>query len=54
VALEADRSMTGKKVTEALERADQETGRLPKTITVDNGSEFSGRALRSLGNVRCA
>jgi putative transposase len=36
VGLEADRSMTGRKVTEALERARQERGRLPESITVDN------------------
>lgn len=47
VALEADRSMTGNKVTEALERARQERGHLPESITVDNGSEFSGRALEA-------
>ena len=47
VALEADRSMTGKKVAEALERARQERGSLPESITVDNGSEFSGRALEA-------
>ncbi len=47
VALEADRSMTGKKVAEVLERARQERSRLPENITVDNGSEFSGRALEA-------
>ena len=47
VALEADRSMTGKKVAEALERAQQERDSLPESITVDNGSEFSGRALEA-------
>ena len=47
VALEADRAMTGSKVTEALERARQERGSLPESITVDNGSEFSGRALEA-------
>jgi putative transposase len=52
VALEADRSMTGKKVAEALENAKQERGGLPESITVDNGSEFSGRALEAwaMGN----
>ena len=52
VGLEADRSMTGWKVAEALDRARQERGRLPETITVDNGSEFSGRALEAwaMGN----
>jgi putative transposase len=33
VALEADRSMTGKKVVEALERIQQERGFLPESIT---------------------
>jgi putative transposase len=47
VGLEADRSMTGKKVAEVLERAQQERGSLPESITVDNGSEFSGRALEA-------
>ena len=52
VALEADRSMTGRKVAEALERAREERGSLPESITVDNGSEFSGRALEAwaMGN----
>ena len=47
VGLEADRSMTGKKVAEVLDRAKQERGHLPEGITVDNGSEFSGRALEA-------
>ena len=47
VGLQADRSMTGKKVSDVLERAQQERGSLPETITVDNGSEFSGRALEA-------
>ena len=47
VALEADRSMTGKKVAEVLECAQQERGSLSVSITVDNGSEFSGRALEA-------
>ena len=47
VALEADRSMTGKKVVEALEGAKPDRGSLPESITVDNGSEFSGRALEA-------
>ena len=52
VVLEADRSMTGRKVAEALERAWEERGSLPESITVDNGSEFSGRALEAwaMGN----
>jgi len=47
VALHADRSMAGSKVTEALDQARQERGCLPESITVDNGSEFSGRALEA-------
>jgi putative transposase len=52
VALEADRSMTGIKVAEALQNAKQERDSLPESITVDNGSEFSGRALEAwaMGN----
>jgi len=47
VALEADRAMTGGKVAQALERVWSERGALPESITVDNGSEFSGRALEA-------
>jgi putative transposase len=47
VALEADRSMTGMKVAQALESARQERGSLPESITVDNGSEFCSRALEA-------
>src|SRR5713226_5105185 len=47
VGLEADRSMTGMKVAQALERAQQERGSLPESITVDNGSEFCSRALEA-------
>ncbi len=47
VGLEADRSMTGMKVAQALERAQQERGHLPESITVDNGSEFCSRALEA-------
>ena len=52
VALVADRSMTGMKVAQALERAKQERGDLPESITVDNGSEFCSRALEAwaMGN----
>jgi putative transposase len=46
VGLEADRSMTGRKVAEVLERVRKERC-LPESITVDNGSEFSGRALEA-------
>jgi len=37
--------MTGMKVAQTLERANHERGSLPES-TVDNGSEFCGRALR--------
>jgi putative transposase len=47
VALEADRSMTGMKVAQALEHARHERGHLPESITVDNGSEFCSRALEA-------
>jgi len=47
VDLEADRSMTGMKVAQTLERARQERGSLPESITVDNGSEFCSRALEA-------
>ena len=50
VWLEADRSMTGTKVVQALEQARGERGSLPKSITVDNGSEFCSRALEALGD----
>ena len=52
VCLEADRPMTGMKLAQALERAKVERGRLPASITVDNGSEFSSRALEAwvMGN----
>jgi putative transposase len=40
VGLEADRSMTGRKVAEVLERVREERSLLPESITVDNGSEF--------------
>ena len=47
VGLEAERSMNGMKVAEALEHARQERGGLPESITVDNGSEFCSRALEA-------
>ena len=47
VGLEADRSMTGAKVVQALNRAKLERGSLPESITVDNGSEFCSRALEA-------
>lgn len=44
VAIEVDFSLTGERVTRVLQRLSMTRG-LPKTITVDNGPEFSGRAL---------
>jgi len=44
VCLEADRSMTGTEVAQTLEGAKHERGSLPKSITVDSGSEFCSRA----------
>ena len=41
--LETGRSLTGKEVVEALERLAM-FGTLPKSITVDNGSEFCSKA----------
>ena len=39
--------MTGMKVVHALEKATEERASLPKSITVDNGSEFCSRALEA-------
>jgi len=47
VWLEADRSMSGPKVVEALVKAVEQRGASPESITLDNGSEFSGRALEA-------
>jgi len=47
VWLEADRAMTGMMVAQALERAKAERGKLPASITVDNGTEFCSRALEA-------
>ncbi len=43
-AIEVDTSLSGRRVIEVLERATAQYG-LPQTICVDNGPEFSGRAL---------
>lgn len=43
-ALEADFGLTGRRVTEVLDRAAALYG-LPKAIQVDNGPEFSGKEL---------
>jgi transposase InsO family protein len=47
VRLAADRSMSGAKVVEALNRACQEYGGRPESITCDNGSEFTRRVLEA-------
>jgi putative transposase len=47
VWLGADRAMTGMMVAQALERANAERGKLPASITVDNGTEFCSRALEA-------
>jgi len=47
VGLEADRSMNGPKVVAALMRAISERGAAPRSITLDNGSEFAGRAMEA-------
>jgi putative transposase len=45
VWLEADRSMNGPKVVAALNQAIAERGAAPGSLTLDNGSEFAGRAM---------
>jgi putative transposase len=47
VLLEAQRSMSGAKVAEALQRVIDGEGAAPESITCDNGSEFSGRVLEA-------
>jgi putative transposase len=47
VAMEADRSQHGGHVVAALTRAITERGQAPQSITLDNGSEFTGRALEA-------
>lgn len=47
VVLEADRSLHGKHVVTALTRAVVEREQAPRSITVDNGSEFTGKALEA-------
>jgi putative transposase len=44
-AIRADRSMGGHKVVEMLEQAAERYGTLPKVISVDNGPEFTSKAL---------
>jgi putative transposase len=47
VWLETDRSMNGPKVVTALTQAIAERGAAPRSITLDNGSEFVGRAMEA-------
>ena len=47
VLLEAERSMSGAKVAEALQRVIDGEGAAPESITCDNGSEFAGRVLEA-------
>jgi putative transposase len=47
VWLEADRSMNGPKVAAALAGAIAEREAAPRSLTVDNGSEFAGRAMEA-------
>jgi putative transposase len=43
--LEVDRAMNGPKVVAALTQAIAERGARPRSLTLDNGSEFTGRAM---------
>lgn len=47
IALEADRSLHGNHVVAALKHAIEERGTAPRSITLDNGSEFTGRAVEA-------
>ena len=47
VWMEADRSMNGPKVVAALTQAITERGARPRSMTLDNGSEFAGRAMEA-------
>ncbi len=47
VTLLADHRLSGAKVAEELSRVCAEKGCLPQSITSDNGSEFSGRAMEA-------
>ncbi len=45
ICLKADRSMNGPKVVASLTQAITERAAVPRSLTVDNGSEFAGRAM---------
>jgi putative transposase len=47
IALVADRCLRGSDVAAALSHAIAERGHAPTSITVDNGSEFSGRTMET-------
>lgn len=47
IALEADPSLHGRHVVADFTRAIEERGSVPESITVENGSEFTGRALEA-------
>jgi putative transposase len=47
VTMLADRRLSGAKVAEELSRVCSERGALPESITSDNGSEFTGRAMEA-------
>lgn len=47
IALEADPSLHGTHVVAAFTPAIEERGSAPESITVENGSEFTGRALEA-------
>ena len=47
LGLEAERSMQGAHVVALLTRVIEERGAVPRSITLDNGSEFSGRVLEA-------
>lgn len=47
IGLVANRSMHGSDVVSALTEAIEERGAVPRSITVDNGSEFAGRVLEA-------
>jgi len=44
-AIETDTSIPGVRVVRVLDRLKEERGMLPKVIVIDNGPEFSGKAL---------
>ncbi len=48
LCIEVDTSLTGQRVVRVLERLGETRG-LPQTIQVDNGPEFTGRALDQWG-----